>query len=187
MTEHGHADARQEVDVLAALGVVQARTVRHARARPACACRSAARVARRRLGYRLSWTWSLPFSRSTRSSRPCGTLENASRAIVEALSDHARALCASRVPAAAANPLASRPLTIAIEPTPAVSASRQARSFATMPADAVPSAIIRSMPSRSSMSIVAPAAVEHAGGAAGDDQPIDAARRRRARPRACRR
>ena len=52
-----------------------------------------------------------------------------------------------RVPAAAAKPLASRPLTMAIELTPAVSASRQARSFAIMPAEAVPSAIIRSMPS----------------------------------------
>ena len=61
-----------------------------------------------------------------------------------------------RVPAAAAKPLASRPLTMAIELTPAVSASRQARSFATMPADAVPSEIIWSMPSTSSVSIVAP-------------------------------
>ena len=74
------------------------------------------------------------------------------------------------VPAISAASRGLRPLAIATSPTPPFRATRHARSFATMPAVAVPDRTSSSIARPSSDPIVVPLGVEHAGGAAGNHQ-----------------
>ncbi len=72
--------------------------------------------------------------------------------------------------AAASRATASRPSTISTSPTPLASASVHARSFAIIPAVAVPPPIRRATPSTSDHGDGGAGLVEHAGRRAGDDE-----------------